>query len=141
MTQGKRANQGTPGEARSWNIPPAMQSLLKSDTGLLDEEAFRNLLVSQSICAADQAPIMLELYGSLQIKTGCHQLPLRANTIGEALTALKKICPEINRILPSDETLAEHYRFSINGGEVFTDLDHPLQDQDTLILFSASVGG
>lgn len=124
-----------------WELPQVLAKTLAPETPIVTESDFRRLLVGRGLCTEKHPPVTLELYGSLRTKTGCGNLPVHAHTIGEALQALKRICPSVLRVLPDEAQLGEHYRFSVNGGDVFTDLRHPLKAHDHLILFSASVGG
>ena len=104
-------------------------------------EGYRRALVHHGFCDSSQASITLELYGNLRIKTGCEHLPIHAATVLGALEVLRRVYPEAERLLPEDASVAEHFRFSINGGEVTTALHHSLVEGDHLILFSATVGG
>lgn len=102
---------------------------------------YRRLLVERNICNEALPAVIVELYGNLRIKSGCSQIPLHASTIREAIALLYRVLPRAERLLHRPEEITEHFRFSINGHEVTTDLDHRLRDGDRLILFSASVGG
>jgi hypothetical protein len=104
-------------------------------------DGFREQLIHRGICQADHPAIEFELYGSLRIRTGFAQIPLRADSIRTAVLALLRLQPAIERLLPPVDHLADSHRFSINGSAVTTDLDTPLREGDHLILFSASVGG
>jgi hypothetical protein len=104
-------------------------------------EGFREDLIRQGICRADHPAVEFELYGSLRLRTGVATVPLRADSIRTAVTALLRLQPALQRVLPPVDSLPDSHRFSINGAAVTTDLDAPLRDGDHLILFSASVGG
>ena len=110
-------------------------------TPLDNAEEYRRALAHFGFCDADHPAMTLELYGSLRIKTGCALLPLHAERIETAFAALRRIFPEAERILPEVSDMGEHFRFSVNGRTVTTDLAQPLSEGDHLILFSASVGG
>lgn len=103
--------------------------------------ACRAALVRAGLCDAARPAVTVELYGGLRLRAGCRLLPLHAGTVGEALAVLQAALPNVRRILPADGDLAAHYRFSLNGTTVTADLEHPLQPDDHLIVFSASVGG
>lgn len=122
-------------------LSPSWVERLSPDGPLKDETALRDLLVARGYCPTDAPAVSLELYGGLRLRTGCEVLPLRAGTVGAALTTLRQLFPKVERLLPANEKLGEYYRFSINGRMVTTDLNHPLVENDHLILFSASVGG
>jgi molybdopterin converting factor small subunit len=111
------------------------ESSPQSDQGIRDQ------MIRQGICLADHPAIRLELFGSLRIRSGQTHVPMRADTIRTAMTALLKSHPALVRLLPPIEELPESHRFSINGTVVTTDLDTPLQEGDNLMLFSATVGG
>lgn len=85
--------------------------------------------------------VVLELYGSLRVRTGCEALRLHADTIATAVAVLKGVYPQAARLLPEAAQLGEHYRFSINGRAVTNDPASLLRSGDRVVLFSASVGG
>ena len=119
----------------------ALSRRLSPDSPLTSAEDARAALVAAGLCPAGAPAVFLELFGGLRLRTGCEVLPLRAGTVGEALGVLRRVFPKAERLLPGDGEMSDHYRFSINGGSVTTDLGHPLAEGDRLILFSASVGG
>ncbi len=98
-------------------------------------------MVETGICQSVHPAVTLELFGSLRLMTGRDVLPMRADTIGTAVTVLKRVCPQALRLLPEGAALSENFRFSINGHTVTTDLATALREGDHVILFSASVGG
>lgn len=104
-------------------------------------EAYREALGHHGFCDPAHPAITLELYGNLRIRTGCGTLPIRADKVDTAFRVFRAVYPEAAKWLPENDSLPEHFRFSINGGEVTTRLDHPLNENDQLILFSATVGG
>jgi molybdopterin-guanine dinucleotide biosynthesis protein A len=110
-------------------------------TRLESPEEYRRALTHLGFCDAAHPAITLELYGNLRIKTGCESLPMRGDRVETAFRVFRAVYPEAGRWLPETEALPEHFRFSINGSEVTTSLDHPLRENDQLILFSATVGG
>jgi len=106
-----------------------------------DSVQHRRALVETGVCQSIHPAVTLELYGNLRLKTGRDVLPMRAESIATALAVLKRVCPQAERLLPQGAALAEHFRFSINGRVVTTDITTALQEGDHVILFSASVGG
>lgn len=124
--------------APALRVPPGLRGLLVAAP---TPEAFRAALVRRGWCDGRQAPVVVELYGGLRLKSGCDRVPLHADSVAEALAALERACPEVRRLLPPGPELLEHYRFAVNGRHVVSDLAHPLRPGDHLILFSASVGG
>jgi hypothetical protein len=110
-------------------------------TRVASPEAYRSALAYHGLCDGSHPAVTLELYGNLRLKTGCGRLPIRGDTVGTAFRVFRRVFPEAERLLPDGEGLSEHFRFSINGGDVTTDLAHPLREGDHLILFSATVGG
>lgn len=122
-------------------VAPAGPAGCTVATPLDSAEAYRRALAHHGLCDSAQAAVTLELFGSLRIRTGAADLPIHADTVGRALQALRRICPETEKLLPPEGELGEHFRFSINGQTVTTELAHPLREGDRLILFSATVGG
>jgi hypothetical protein len=116
-------------------------TLLVPDAKAPDPAADRRTLVDTGLCLEAHPAITLELYGSLRSKAGREFVPMRADTIGTAVAVLKRVCPQVARLLPEGAALAENFRFAINGHSVTTDLSAGLSEGDRLILFSASVGG
>ncbi|MCZ6532880.1 MAG: NTP transferase domain-containing protein [SAR324 cluster bacterium] len=110
-------------------------------TRLDSPEAYRRALAHLGFCDASHPAVTLELYGNLRIRTGCGQLPLHGDSVATVCQVLQRVYPEAAKWLPATEQLTEHFRFAINGGEVVTALDHPLRENDHLIVFSATVGG
>ena len=104
-------------------------------------EAYRRALAHLGFCDGAHPAVTLELYGNLRIRTGCGELPIHGDSVRTVCRVLQRVYPESCKWLPEPEQLAEHFRFSINGGEVVAELDHPLRENDHLILFSATVGG
>ena len=117
--------------------PPGLTIVTRLDS----PQAYRRALAHHGLCEPTDPAITLELYGNLRIRTGCGALPMRAGDVGTAFRVFRAVYPEAARWMPENEDLPEHFRFSINGGEVTTNLDHALQENDQLILFSATVGG
>jgi len=101
----------------------------------------RQALVASGICLPAHPGVTVELYGSLRIRSGIEQVPMRADTIGTAVAVLRRVLPQASRLLPEGPGLADHFRFSINGRAVTTDLATALAEGDRVIVFSASVGG
>jgi molybdopterin converting factor small subunit len=106
-----------------------------------DTVADRQALVASGVCLPAHPGVTVELYGSLRLKTGRDQVPMRADTIGTALAVLRRALPQAERLLPRGPALAENFRFSVNGRSVTTDLATELLEGDRVIVFSASVGG
>jgi molybdopterin converting factor small subunit len=122
-------------------LPPELRARVGADVPLETPEQCRAALVRLGLCDAARPAVTLELYGNLRLKAGCRALPLHAGTVAEALAVLRAACPKVRRVLPADETLGEHYRFSLNGRGVTVDLTQALDTGDHVIVFSASVGG
>ena len=110
-------------------------------TAAVSDQGIRDQLIQQGICQPDHPAIRVELFGTLRVRSGQSYVPMHANTIRTAMSALMRSHPGIARLLPPLDQLSDSHRFSINGKTVTTDLDTPLREGDTLLLFSATVGG
>lgn len=130
--------------------PPPVVALMTAPPGLglepaaarkLTPQALRALLVSRGLCDPAAPEITVELTGALRLRTRCALLPLHAASIRDAVDVLLKVCPQAARLIPDPATVAEHYRFSINGRTVTADPAHALTAGDHVLLFNASVGG
>jgi molybdopterin-guanine dinucleotide biosynthesis protein A/molybdopterin converting factor small subunit len=147
------AQSSAPGATEGAGALPAMEKLadLPAETlhngsatvatRLDSPQAYRRALAHLGFCDASHPAVTLELYGNLRIRTGCGQLPLHGDSVATVCQVLQRVYPEAAKWLPKPEQLPEHFRFAINGDEVVTDLDHPLRENDHLIVFSATVGG
>ena len=122
-------------------LPPELLAKLTPPMPVRTDSDCRRALVRLGYCDGARPAVSLELFGGLRLKSGCRMLPMHAGTIGEALEVLSRVYPKAGRLLPRPEELGRHYRFSVNGTDVTTDLAYPLGENDQLILFSASVGG
>lgn len=108
---------------------------------LLSAEDYRELLVEKGLLDGTHPRVTLELSGRVLMKLGCVRVPLHACDPAQAVAALERIFPEAEKLLGGQNDIAQHFRFSINGGNVLSDLGHPLKAGDHLLLFNASVGG
>ena len=139
------------GEEALWeglHVQTMPAAILPGDNGgltiassLNSADDYRRALARLGFCDPEHPSITLEIFGNLRIRTGCGILPIRGDSVDTALRVFRGIYPEAYKWLPDNDELPDHFRFSINGGGVTTKLDHPLEDNDHLILFSATVGG
>ncbi len=139
--EGSGCSDAPAGDADQTLLPQELLAQLPAPTLVDTEAGCRAALVRLGLCHAGHAPVTLELYGGLRLKTRHRTLPLRAETVGGAIAVLKAVYPALQRMLPEGAALAEHYRFSINGEVVGHDLDYRLAPEDHVVLFNASVGG
>jgi molybdopterin converting factor small subunit len=85
--------------------------------------------------------VVFELYGPARLRAGQTQIPVVAETVGEALCNLATACPPLAGHVIEQGRLSRHYRLSLNGRRFISDPEHPLTDADHLILLSAEAGG
>ena len=87
------------------------------------------------------ARVVFELYGVARMRAGCHEVPVSAGTVGEALAALERACPQLSGALVDRGRLTTHARLSVNGRDFVSEPARPLSEGDRLILISAAAGG
>jgi len=104
-------------------------------------EGYLEALSALEMIDPSHPAITVELYGNLRIQTGCDLLPMRCERLGGICDILRRVYPAQDRLIPDAESLAAHFRFSINGKTVSTNPDLVLSAGDHVILFSATVGG
>jgi molybdopterin converting factor small subunit len=85
--------------------------------------------------------IAIELFGIPRLRAGTGLIRLEASSVGEALSALAKVCPELEDSVLRGGVLHEACKLCVNGERFVSDPHTPLSDGDTLLLLSADVGG
>ena len=88
----------------------------------------------------NMSEVIVEFYGIPRQRAGRTELAVRAGTVGAALRAVMKACPDLHDVL-KDEKLAPYYRLSRAGECFVTDLDECVAPGDRLLLLSADAGG
>jgi molybdopterin converting factor small subunit len=87
------------------------------------------------------ATVTVEFYGLPRARAGCPSVVVSAATVGAALAAVVEACPSLVGLRQEDGRLSSQYLLSLDGERFLTDLDHPLQPGDRLLLLSADAGG
>jgi molybdopterin converting factor small subunit len=87
------------------------------------------------------AALEIELFGVARARAGRELVELEAGSLGEALEALERSCPELAPEVLSGGALAAGYLASLNGDRFVTDPSTPLREGDRLLILSAQAGG
>jgi molybdopterin converting factor small subunit len=90
---------------------------------------------------SDKPDITVEFYGMPRLRAGTATLNVRARDVGELLTALDDVCPELGCLVETVCRLNPQYLLSINGHRFSTNLQVPLRVGDRVLLLSADAGG
>jgi hypothetical protein len=85
--------------------------------------------------------IVIELYGVPRLRAGTSLLRVEANSVGQALVELGRVCPALNETVVCHEAVRPAYKLSLNGERFVSDPRTPLLEGDVLLLLSADVGG
>ncbi len=85
--------------------------------------------------------ISIEFYGIPRLRAGTPVIRLEAQTVGEALQELGRVCPALENTVLKKSVLHRAYRLSLNGEQFITDPTMLLRDGDVLLLLSADAGG
>jgi sulfur-carrier protein len=85
--------------------------------------------------------VTVEFYGIPRQRAGRSELTVHARTVAELLEAVARSCPQLAKIVGSDDRLAPHLAISVNGQIFVKDLGQPLQPGDRVLLLSADMGG
>lgn len=84
--------------------------------------------------------VIIEFYGIPRQRAGRADLPIRADTVSDALAAVVKACPGLHDVLLRGN-LAPHYRVSVDGNRFVTEMNERLAPGTRLLLLSADAGG
>jgi molybdopterin converting factor small subunit len=84
--------------------------------------------------------VIVEFYGIPRQRAGRAELPIRADTVSDALAAVVKACPDLHDVLLHAK-LAPHYRLSVDGCRFVTEMNERLASGTRLLLLSADAGG
>jgi len=85
--------------------------------------------------------IRVELYEVARQRAGVAAVEVEAATLGEALTAVRRLHPALEPEVIVGDRLASHWRASIDGGPWIEDPVTALSPGDVLVLVSALAGG
>ena len=85
--------------------------------------------------------ISIEFYGIPRLRAGTPVIRLQADTVGEALQELGRVCPALENLVLKESVLHRAYQLSLNGEQFITDPTMSLRDGDVLLLLSADAGG
>lgn len=85
--------------------------------------------------------ITVELYAMPRLKAGRSSVTLYAATVGELLTALDEVCPQLHALVEPICRVNPQYLLSINGRRFTAELHAELQAGDQVLLLSADAGG
>jgi len=84
--------------------------------------------------------VIVEFYGIPRQRAGRADLPIRADTVSDALAAVIKACPGLRDAVLHGK-LTPHYRLSIDGTRFVTEMNERLLPGTRLLLLSADAGG
>jgi molybdopterin-guanine dinucleotide biosynthesis protein A len=84
--------------------------------------------------------VTIELTGALRLRAGTDRIEVKAGSVGSALEALVKACPQLDGAVLEGGTLHSSYTLNLNGAQFVTDPAVPLGEGDTLFLRSADAG-
>ena len=59
--------------------------------------------------------VVIELYGVARLRAGRGEISVEGASIGEALAALERACPELSGAVLVGGRLTRHFRLSVNG--------------------------
>lgn len=89
---------------------------------------------------AARPEIRVEFYGVPRLRAGRADLTVAAATVAEALGAVEKACPGLERLWQGSQ-LRPEFLLSLNGERFVGDLTQRLKSGDCLLILSADVGG
>lgn len=85
---------------------------------------------------------VVELFGQARLVAGVKTVVVEGATVGEALRALARRCPELVGVaLEADGRPTAAYTVNLNGLRFCTDLNQAVSDDDELLLISSLAGG
>jgi molybdopterin converting factor small subunit len=90
---------------------------------------------------AETGKVIVEFYGIPRQRAGRAELHIAASTVGDALTAITRACPNLRDLVSPEGRLPAHYLLSLDGREFLRDLERPLLSGARLLLLSADTGG
>ena len=85
--------------------------------------------------------VTFEFYGVARLRAGRQRVSVQGDTLGAAIAALGRACPDLAGPVLEAGRLSHHFRLSLNGRAFISDPTHPLSEGDALILMSAEAGG
>jgi len=86
--------------------------------------------------------VRVEFFGIPRSRAGRESIVVEGTNLGEVLASLRTALPEFaDACLREDNTLRPEYLLNVNGTMFSKSLDRPLNQNDTLIVLSADVGG
>ena len=83
---------------------------------------------------------IIKLFANLRIVAGTKETSIAGASVGEILSELVKRNPALAESLFENGQIRPHVLLTING-QITTDLDAPLQEQDILAIFPPIAGG
>jgi len=86
-------------------------------------------------------PVTIEFFGLPRHRAGVADAQLDATTVGEALRQLQNKFSALGELCQNENAARSGYLLNLNGRAFITDLTTPLHSGDTLLLFSADMGG
>src|SRR5262249_10241829 len=90
----------------------------------------------------DPGVVTIELFGVPRLRAGRAALEVDARSVGEALRALARACPELEPAVVEGGRLARHYLLALNGAQLLRDDPSiALAPGDVLVVVSAEAGG
>ncbi len=88
-----------------------------------------------------KSQVTVEFFGIPRQRAGRAELIVHAETVGELLAVLEKMCPALGELVGPDGYLSAHYLLSFNGETFIRDPNHRLSAGEKVLLLSADVGG
>jgi molybdopterin converting factor small subunit len=124
------------GTLRNLNSPEDYEAAL-ADAGLALPE---RLPATQPARATS---VLVEFFGVPRLKAGVSTLAVQAETLGEALLEVARLCPGLvgSVMTTSDGNLHPAYTLNLNGDRFTTDPATLLTEGDRLMILAVDVGG
>lgn len=85
--------------------------------------------------------VTIEFYGIPRLRAGVASLEVEAQTVREAVSKAAEILPDWASHCLKEGQLKKEYLMNINGLEFCRDEEKQLEEGDSLLIFSADVGG
>jgi molybdopterin converting factor small subunit len=85
--------------------------------------------------------VTVEFFGIPRLRAGRAELTVAAATVGEALAAVERACPELRGLVQPDGRIAPHYLLSLDGQQFVIGPGTQLAPGERLLLLSADAGG
>ncbi|MER3415532.1 MAG: hypothetical protein C4297_04875 [Gemmataceae bacterium] len=85
--------------------------------------------------------IVVELLGTVRRRAGLARVPIRADTLGQALLQVQAQCPGLTDLCRPDGRPQPHVLVNINGLQWVGEPDHVLRPGDVVLVMHADAGG